>query len=290
MARPTVSVWIITYNHEKYIAQALDSVLMQRTDFDFEIVIGEDCSKDGTRAIIKRYETEHPGKFNVIYHETNVGAMRNAYEFALPACKGDYIACLEGDDYWTDCYKLQKQFEALKNNPEYAMCFHNAKVIYQNLNKPSYLFNKVDQKKTLYFDDLIERWQIATASMFFKNSDLNIPDWFYNQYNGDMALQFVLIGKGPFLYLEDLMSVYRMHDAGISNTKVTAQISNITSIMNLLDLVNDYHSQKYNDTIQKFKIELNATMLRVKIRTRFPFLQTLRLSIKKGLAFVSDKL
>ncbi|MBB5622328.1 glycosyltransferase involved in cell wall biosynthesis [Pedobacter cryoconitis] len=290
MARPTVSVWIITYNHEKYIAQTLDSVLMQRTDFDFEIVIGEDCSRDGTRAILKRYEAEYPDKFNIIYHETNVGAMRNAYEFALPACKGKYIACLEGDDYWTDCYKLQKQFEALENNPEYSMCFHNAKVIYQNLDKPSYLLNKVDQKKILYFDDLVERWQIATASMFFRNYDFKLPDWFYNQYNGDMALQFILIDNGPFLYLEDLMSVYRLHDTGISSTKITSQITMITNIINLLDLVNDFYSQKYNDSIQKAKAELNAVMLRVKVRTRFPLLQTLRLSVKKSLTFVSDKL
>jgi glycosyltransferase involved in cell wall biosynthesis len=122
---PLVSVFMITYNHEKYIAQALNSVLMQKTSFDYEIVIGDDCSTDSTQKIIKDYVTKHPNKIKPIFQTVNVGAMRNAYEFTLPECKGKYIATLEGDDYWTDPDKLQKQVDFLESNENYSVCFHH---------------------------------------------------------------------------------------------------------------------------------------------------------------------
>ena len=119
-----LSVYIITYNHERYIAQAIDSVLMQKTNFEFEIVIGEDSSTDNTRDIIQSYISRYPDKIRLITSNKNVGAGRNAVR-TLKACKGKYIASLEGDDYWITKDKLQKQVDILEQHSNYSMCFSN---------------------------------------------------------------------------------------------------------------------------------------------------------------------
>src|SRR4026207_1049489 len=98
---PKVSVYLITFNQAQFIAKALESVLMQKTVFDYEIVVGDDCSTDGTIEILKSYQQRHPQKLKLVLHNENVGMMRNALD-VLANCTGEYIACLEGDDYWTD--------------------------------------------------------------------------------------------------------------------------------------------------------------------------------------------
>ena len=117
---PLVSVHMITYNHEKYIAQAIESALMQKTNFDYEIVIGEDCSTDKTRKIVDTYAKKYPDKIKLILNEKNIGMIPNFIK-TLNMCRGKYIAMLEGDDYWTDPYKLQKQVDFLETNPDYGL-------------------------------------------------------------------------------------------------------------------------------------------------------------------------
>src|SRR5690606_9560707 len=119
----TVSVWMITYNHCAYIEQALDSVLCQETDFPFEIVIGDDCSTDGTREVLLRYASSNPARIRLILHERNVGMIANQ-NAVFDACSGEFIAMLEGDDYWTDSSKLQRQVDAMRENPECHVSFH----------------------------------------------------------------------------------------------------------------------------------------------------------------------
>jgi glycosyltransferase involved in cell wall biosynthesis len=117
---PLVSVSMLTYNHEKYIAQAIESVLKQKTDFPIELIIGEDCSTDGTRAIVDAYAGKHPGIIRVLTGQANVGALANAIR-VTNACRGKYLATLEGDDFWNDELKLQKQVDFLEHNPEYGL-------------------------------------------------------------------------------------------------------------------------------------------------------------------------
>jgi glycosyltransferase involved in cell wall biosynthesis len=105
-----VSVLMITYNHEKFIAQAIDSILMQQTDFEYEIVVGDDFSKDRTRAILDNYKKKHPSKIKLLFPDRNLGMHRNFIQ-TLNSCQGQYVALLEGDDYWTSPYKLQKQVD-----------------------------------------------------------------------------------------------------------------------------------------------------------------------------------
>ena len=118
---PTVSVHMITYNHEKFIAQAIESVLMQETDFPVELIIGEDCSSDSTRRIVEEYVRKYPNVIKAFLHEQNVG-MANNSDAVGNACRGQYKAFLEGDDYWTHPKKLQKQVQLMEANPHYLMC------------------------------------------------------------------------------------------------------------------------------------------------------------------------
>ncbi len=130
---------MLVYNHEKYIATALNSILMQNVHFDYDIVVGEDCSTDNTRKILLEYKKKYPDKFKLILHNKNVGAINNQ-NITMKNCTGKYIACLEGDDYWSDPNKLQKQIDFLEANPEFSFCFHNA-YVYDEDTRTEYLFN-----------------------------------------------------------------------------------------------------------------------------------------------------
>lgn len=127
-----VSVLFITYNHEEYLRQSLDGILMQKTNFDYEIVVGEDCSTDNTREILKEYAEKYPDKFVLLFREKNFGRpTMNVYDTGMH-CQGEYIAFLEGDDYWTDENKLQKQVDFLDANKEYMGCTHTCLVVGKN--------------------------------------------------------------------------------------------------------------------------------------------------------------
>lgn len=127
-----VSVLMLAYNHAQYIAQAVDSVLMQQVDFDYEIVIGEDCATDNTRDILIRYQQENPEKIRLLLPEKNLGMHDNLIQ-TFKACHGSsYIALLEGDDYWTSPDKLQKQVDFLDAHADYTLCFHNALILHQD--------------------------------------------------------------------------------------------------------------------------------------------------------------
>ena len=131
MNRPLVSISCITYNHAPYIRQCLDGFVMQKTNFPFEILIHDDASDDGTSDIIREFEKAYPSVIKPLFEEENQWSKgrRGSVVFNFPRAKGKYIALCEGDDYWTDPLKLQKQVDFLEAHPEYAMCFHNVKVI-----------------------------------------------------------------------------------------------------------------------------------------------------------------
>lgn len=123
-----VSVIVLTYNHEKYIRQALDSILMQRVGFQYEILVGDDASTDSTQEILKEYDRNYPGKFRLFLRENNLGPTKNSYELLVSA-KGDYLATCEGDDYWLDADKLQKQVNFMRAHDEFVACFHDCLLI-----------------------------------------------------------------------------------------------------------------------------------------------------------------
>lgn len=219
MSNCLVSVWMITYNHEKYIAQALNGVLMQETNFNFEIVIGEDFSKDNTRAIIQEYESKYPTKIRIICQESNVGVLRNAYEFTLPLCKGKYIACLEGDDYWTDPLKLQKQVDFLEANPDYSLCSHRLQCYYQDSDefKDDWMVELFKYNQTFVDIDIInffKVWVTQTVTVVFKKESYDLQDYKKFSYYRDTHLFFNILQKGKGRVLNFCAAVYRNHGQG----------------------------------------------------------------------------
>lgn len=210
-----VSVCLITYNHEHFISQALESILQQVTTFQKEIIIGEDCSKDETRKICREYADKYPEIIKLIATEKNVGMMEN-FTRTYKACTGKYIAFLEGDDYWIDSYKLQKQVDFLEDNADYSACFHN--VIIKSERKgqvKEWIMHKELLTDTFVTEDVLGPWFIASPSFVFVNyPNFEIPSWFYNCKYGDLPMMLLLSLRGKFKYIDEVMAVYRLHDNG----------------------------------------------------------------------------
>ena len=248
--RILVSVWMVTYNHEKYIAAALESILMQKTNFDFEIVIGEDKSTDRTRSIIKEYQQQYPTIIIPIYHDVNVGAMRNAYEFTLPLCKGKYIACLEGDDYWTDPLKLQKQVDFLETNEQYSMCFTSRKVI-DEVNKKE----KIELVKNDFTVDAILTGLIPFTQTIVLRNKKEIFNTLATLIDdvGDRPLGYACLMHGKVKMLEGVTAVYRFSGSGAWSSKSLDDIDyiNITSLIKFHDKLNIKRNNKWIKIIFK---------------------------------------
>ena len=214
---PLVSVKMITYNHELYIAQAIEGVLMQQTDFPIELIIGEDCSTDRTREIVIDYQKKHPDIIRVVTSEGNVGARKNSLR-TNRACRGKYIAFCEGDDYWTDPCKLQKQVDFLEVNENYGVCFHHVDIV----NSENQLIgNPSRRKKNFVYTQrdffISNKRETHTCSSVFKKECLPdpIPSWFNEVCAGDKFLKVMLTEKHKAFVMKDTMACYRKHDGGI---------------------------------------------------------------------------
>ena len=221
MKDPKLSVILITYNHEKYIEKAVDSVLSQVTDFPFEIVIGDDCSPDDTKNIIREYRDKYPDIIRIVHREKNTGRPTlNVYETTMK-CRGDYLAYLEGDDYWTDSDKLQKQMDFLNEHPEYIACTHSHKMIDDNGNDitdPEILKISDMYKWSGEFtmDDFEKSgfWPGHYASVVSKNIYKNKKHDYTILYKShdfvdDGQILLFLLMEGKIYRLDDEMSVWR---------------------------------------------------------------------------------
>lgn len=221
-ANIVVSVCMITYNHEDYISEAIEGVLMQQTNFPFELVIGEDCSTDRTRQICLEYQKKYPHIIRLLLPEKNLGMISN-FMLTLKACKGEYIAMCEGDDYWTDAFKLKKQVEFLNENMDYSACCHNVTVNNQ-IERRKYLMWPWNEEISFSKYDLALGNKISTLSLVFRN----YKDSFYfltdvfSQYPdspaADYVLNLFLAQKGNIKYFPQDWGTYRVHGSGILST------------------------------------------------------------------------
>lgn len=199
-----------TYNHEDYIVQALDSILMQKTKYTYEVLVGEDCSTDNTRQILQVYEKEHPGKFQIFYREHNMRNDRisNGLDLKL-RCKGKYIIALEGDDFWTDPYKLEKQIRFLEDNPEYIAVSHNCMVVdHDSSPKNEHYPECYDEEYTfchLFYDIL--PGQLATV--MYRNTWKEDALLKKKITPGDRVVYFWLLCHGKVHCIQEVMSAYR---------------------------------------------------------------------------------
>lgn len=218
-----VSVTVHVYNHEKFIANTLDSIVCQETNFPFEVIVGDDYSTDSSRDIISMYQEKYPDIVKPMFHPHNLGGFgKNNAIATFKAAKGEYIATVDGDDYWIDSKKLQKQVDFLDAHPSFIASFHNAIIRYDDGAYPDSYVNQSDQKEVVTVADLVgedEVWFMATSSILFRNHVLNeYPAWFHESKSGDIP-RYILLGKrGNFKYHPDVMSVYRKNNGGLSFT------------------------------------------------------------------------
>ena len=210
-----LSVAIITYNHERFIRQAVESVLAQRVGFDFEIVIGEDCSTDKTRTIVSDLQHRYPQRIVALLRPRNIGAMRNLQE-TLASCKGEYIAFLEGDDYWTSEDKLQRQVKFLDEHLECSISCHRVRVIDEmNSGQNSVAFPSLPLG-TYTIDDLLRGNFIMTCSAVCRwGSMRRLPDWFLGLKLADWPMFALVARAGTIELMDEVMAMYRVHSGGI---------------------------------------------------------------------------
>lgn len=210
MKYPLVSVYMITYNHEQYIEQAIQGVLIQETSFKLQLVIGEDCSTDRTREICEKYAQQFPEIIRLLPSEKNLGMRENAHRTLNECKKSKYIAMCEGDDYWTDSHKLQKQVSFLEKNPSCSLTCHNVKRINT--------FGEVKEgDKYLSNQEIIlSRGKLTpTLSLVFRKSQIKrLPPWFYISPVGDIAFVYHLMMVGKVYCFSDMMGVYRVNTPG----------------------------------------------------------------------------
>ena len=209
--RPDVSVSIITYNQRDLIGRAIDSVLAQEVNFTYEIIIGDDCSDDGTQHVLREYQRRHPDKIQLILHPRRYpdevpGRTNNTTN--LLNCRGKYTAMLDGDDYWTSRSKLQRQYDRMEAHRELSMCLHDARLVYEvpsAHNRPTLKSQLVGTPLSgLYtHEDIAMRNRLSpfVGSMMYRTACLGqLPDWFYEVVAADFALFLHLSSRGKVYY------------------------------------------------------------------------------------------
>ena len=219
MSSPVVSICCVTYNHEKYIRQCLDGFVNQKTNFAFEILVHEDASTDATAEIVKEYELRCPQLFRCVYQSENQFLKQNTLvNILFKMAKGKYIALCEGDDYWTDPKKLQKQVDILEANPDYVACFHDVYHFHSQNNELVHSNIIVPVNYETPESIILNGNYIHTTSLIFRNELKELPIEFSYSSIGDYFLQVLLAERGLFKYLDERMAVYRL-DSGIFNSK-----------------------------------------------------------------------
>ena len=218
------SIAITTYNHGSFIAECLDSVLDQEVDFDYEIVISDDASPDDTAEIIADYQRRHPEIVKADLRTENIGANAN-FVATLQRCRGDYISLLDGDDVWVNRRKLARQVELLDRRPECSMVFAPVTVLRDD--GSTRIWAPPGRRETYTLDDLLRGNFIATSSVVLRNREsIVFPDWFDESQAmpGDWLFFCMTAREGSIGYLDDVMSVYRVHEGGLWTANVSQRV------------------------------------------------------------------
>ncbi len=247
-----VVISCITYNHENYIRDCLEGFVMQKTNFRFVAIVHDDCSIDKTTTILREYAEKYADIIMPIYETENQwskhdGSLERIMKDAILATRAKYIASCEGDDYWTDPYKLQKQVDFLESHLDYVACFHNAVIDYGSSKR---LFNSLYENRFPTTEDIIERkWFISTQTLLYRNLHLQCPEWGYKVVNGDYLNELLLAKEGKFYYMSDVMAVYRCFGQGISATFNGVKLYD--GLIYLLSNMKDYYTGEYADSFDR---------------------------------------
>jgi glycosyltransferase involved in cell wall biosynthesis len=246
---PKVSICTITYNHQQYIADALDSFLQQRTNFPFEIVIGDDGSKDDTERICRDYASRYPGIIRYHRREPNMGMMPNMIQ-TMEECEGKYIAICEGDDFWTDPEKLQLQYDFMEAHPGHSLCCHLHSVLTKGKLMPMHKELNADEKDVTTEEYMMQPF-FHTTSYFFRRDAMPkpFPDWYRNVLAGDHFLVLLLSLKGKIGCLNRRMSVFRNHGRSVSFTRTALDLKE--NFVHHLRIFDEYTYLRFHDTLKK---------------------------------------
>ncbi|NTW22348.1 glycosyltransferase [Candidatus Falkowbacteria bacterium] len=267
----TISVCMVTYNHAKYIAQAIEGVLAQEAGFGVHLFVGDDASTDSTREIVKAYVDKFPDKITMLTTEKNMGGHLN-YLRTLAACKGRYVAVCEGDDFWTDKRKLAKQVAFLDENDDCAICCHPVAIYRETDHDQSQTFPDWPIKPKSDTVDLLSKNFIGACSTVFRNdSRVSYPDWLLDMKITDWPMNVLRSEFGLIGYLPEKMSSYRVHAGGTHSART--KIYQFKSIIEAYRRMGIYFGKKHRGVIMGGMVrtyyfifkELIKHLLRIKV-------------------------
>jgi predicted SAM-dependent methyltransferase/glycosyltransferase involved in cell wall biosynthesis len=250
-----ISVVVTSYNHEKYIRECIDSILMQK-GVDFELILGDDCSEDNTRKILEKYQKQHPEIIKLLPLTENMGVTKNLKR-CLETVTGDYVAICEGDDYWMDHYKLQKQANFLEKRQDCAMCFNSILMFYENDEEKNYIFQEKLTKDTFTTRELILENFIGNFSCCMYRTDVvkKLPDTLYNLFTVDWIFNITCSLYGNIGFLNEQMTVYRKHDSALWSGK--NDIDQGSELSEHIDTYNKFLSFKFDSEFKIYKKRLD---------------------------------
>lgn len=276
--RPLVSVCVITYQHVSYIQKCLDSILIQKTDFDFEIILGEDGSIDGTKKICVDYASKYPNKIRLFLRERmdrfffEKKLLPGRYNFVegLKSAQGRYIALCDGDDFWTDPYKLQKQVDFLENNSNFVLVGHNADVIDGANIIGGKVKNVKEENINISTSDFLMRNPYITSMTMFRNIGFdNILNVLINFNIGDWPLFTLLSFNGSCCFFSESVGCYRIHDGNItSKNRIDYQQfkNEIVNRINHAEFWNNYSDNKYNLEVSLVKKKRSRSLVNIALK------------------------
>lgn len=277
---PLLSIVCPTYNHERFIAQTLDGFVMQKTRFRFEIIVHDDASTDGTAARVKQYEAKYPDLFSNIYQTENQFSkeISNVMRNIMSAARGKYIALCEGDDYWTDAYKLEKQVSFLEQNPDFIATFHNVSTIDDSNRFVENVYLE-SRKSDMTIDDLGAGDYLKTCSLVFRNETNILAPVLENQIPlEDTSIGFCLLTNGRKAhYFREIMAVYRMHAGGMWSMKDLEQRYNLI-YDNTIKYYQFFQDEGLRRGLKDQLKAINRTMIKYHIR---------RMNLLKGIQSAS---
>jgi glycosyltransferase involved in cell wall biosynthesis len=243
-----LSVLMITYNQERFIAQALASVLAQRVNFDYEILVAEDNSTDGTRDIVLDFHRRYPGRIVPLLRDRNLGAMKNFKE-ALTSCRGKYLAMLEGDDYWIHEDKLQAQINFLDEHSDHAICCHRAQFVDETGGGQSRIFPTLPAGTYTIADLFDGNWVVTCSAMYRWGSVGPLPDWLLTLKMADWPLHILVGRAGKIHLMDEVMSVYRIHQGGIWSS--LSYVDQLRATIEMLTALDTHLCFQYTRTIRQ---------------------------------------
>jgi glycosyltransferase involved in cell wall biosynthesis len=257
---PLVTIACITYNQENYVRQTLDGFLMQKVNFDYEIVIHDDASTDNTQAILKEYHEKHPDKIKLILRTENlysIGVTKIFYHQIVKHSKAKYIATCEGDDYWTDEHKLQKQVDFLEKNDDFNFSVGRVNHYYQNTGelKLREEFSELFTKSFLTIKDYLKSFFSQTSTYVFRREGYEMPQYCNYFHGEDILLVAIATKHGKIKFHDEVFSVYRIHGDGVTQKKYNWKMHYL-DIYNYTEAIHTILDKKYKALIASIKLRL----------------------------------